>query len=47
MKTEAEIKEAMENIKLQLTRSTGEGTVMLQGQFAALDWVMEEKKDEE
>lgn len=48
MKTEEKIKEAMENIKTQLTRSTGDGTIMLQGQFAALEWALEdEEKPEE
>ena len=42
MKTEEKIKEAMENIKNQLTRSTGEGTIMLQGQYAALEWTLAE-----
>lgn len=48
MKTEEEIKEAMENIKMQLTRSSGEGTILLQGQYSSLDWVLDEekKKDE-
>lgn len=47
MKNEEEIKKAMESIKVQLTRSTGEGTAMLQGQYAALEWVTEEKKENE
>ena len=48
MKTEDEIKEAMENIKMQLTRSSGEGTILLQGQYSSLEWVLDEekKKDE-
>ena len=48
MKTDVEIKEAMENIKTQLTRSTGDSIIMLQGQFAALEWALDEqeKKDE-
>jgi len=48
MKTEKEIKEAQETIKNQLTRETDEkGIALLQGQFAALDWVIvvEPKKD--
>ena len=41
MKSEKEIKDAQETIKLQLTRETDEkGIALLQGQFAALDWVI-------
>ena len=41
MKSIAEIKDAQETIKLQLTRETDEkGIALLQGQFAALDWVI-------
>ena len=47
MKTEEEIKKAMENIKNQLTRASGEGVPMLQGQYSSLDWVLSEEKDEE
>lgn len=47
MKTEEEIKKAMENIKLQLTRSDEKGTLILQGQHASLEWVIgEDEKDE-
>lgn len=48
MKTEKEIKEAQETIKLQLTRETEEKSIaLLQGQFAALDWVtLDEVKEE-
>ena len=42
--TEKEIKEAQETIKNQLTRETDEkGIALLQGQFAALDWVIVEE----
>ena len=51
MKSEKEIKDAQETIKTQLTRETDEkGIALLQGQFAALDWVITEevkKEDEE
>lgn len=47
MKTEEKIKEAMENIKNQLTRASGEGVPMLQGQYSSLEWVLSEEKDEE
>lgn len=47
MKSEEKIKEAMENIKNQLTRASGEGVPMLQGQYSSLDWVLSEEKDEE
>ncbi len=41
MKSEKEIKEAQEIIKDQLTRvETEMGRINLQGQFAALDWVI-------
>lgn len=44
MRSIAEIKEAQEVIKLQLTRETEEkGIALLQGQFAALDWVIVEE----
>lgn len=47
MKTEEEIKKAMETVKLQLTRDTDpQGIAMLQGQHAALDWVITEEKEE-
>lgn len=47
MKTEEKIKEAMENIKNQLTRASGEGVPMLQGQYSSLEWVInEDEKDE-
>lgn len=45
MKSEEKIKEAMENIKNQLTRSTGDGTIMLQGQYAALEWALENEEE--
>ncbi len=48
MKSEKEIKDAQETIKTQLTRETDEkGIALLQGQFAALDWVItvDEVKD--
>lgn len=44
MKNESEIKEAMNNVKTQLTESNHEQTIMLQGQFAALRWVLDEKE---
>ena len=45
MKTDAEIKEVMETIKEQLTRVDTEfGRVNLQGQYAALDWVISVEK---
>ena len=47
MKSEEKIKEAMENIKNQLTRASGEGVPMLQGQYSSLEWVLSEEKDEE
>lgn len=47
MKSEEKIKEAMENIKNQLTRASGEGVPMLQGQYSSLDWVLSEEKDDE
>ncbi len=41
MKTESEIKEAQEKIKLQLTQVETElGRTNLQGQYTALDWVL-------
>jgi hypothetical protein len=41
MRSEKEIKEAQEIIKDQLTRiETEMGRVNLQGQYAALDWVI-------
>ncbi len=41
MRSEKEIKEAQETIKDQLTRvDTEMGRINLQGQFAALDWVI-------
>ena len=41
MRSEKEIKEAQETIKDQLTRVDTElGRINLQGQFAALDWVI-------
>ena len=47
MKSIAEIKDAQETIKLQLTRETDEkGIALLQGQFAALDWVIVEEVKE-
>jgi len=49
MKSIEQIKEAQEKIKLQLTQETDEkGIALLQGQYAALDWVIvDEKKSEE
>jgi hypothetical protein len=49
MRSEKEIKEAQETIKDQLTRVDTElGRINLQGQYAALDWVIteEEKKED-
>ena len=49
LKSTDEIKKAQDTIKNQLTRETDEkGIALLQGQFAALDWVIteEEKEDE-
>ena len=47
MKSAVEIKEAQEVIKMQLTQVDSElGRVNLQGQFAALDWVMVEEVKE-
>ena len=41
MKTEDAIKKAMETVRLQLTRDTDpQAIAMLQGQHAALDWVI-------
>jgi len=48
MRSVTEIKEAQETIKDQLTRVDTElGRINLQGQYAALDWVIldEPKKD--
>ena len=48
MKSEKDIKEAQETIKIQLTRETDEKVIaLLQGQFAELDWVitLDEVKD--
>ena len=49
MKNIDEIKKAQDTIKNQLTRETEEkGISFLQGQFAALDWVItEEEKEKE
>ena len=50
MKSAVEIKEAQEVIKMQLTQVDSElGRVNLQGQFAALDWVisLDEKVESE
>lgn len=48
MKSIEEIKKAQETIKTQLTRETDEkGIALLQGQFAALDWVIAEKEEED
>ena len=46
MKTEAEIKEAIETVKNQIPLSSGEETRMLQGQYSALNWVLHEKVEE-
>ncbi len=41
MKTESEIKEAQEQIKLQLTQAETEREIgILQGQYTSLDWVL-------
>ena len=41
MKTEKEIKEAMETIKTQLTKETEpQAIAMLQGQFSSLEWIL-------
>jgi hypothetical protein len=41
MKSEKEIKDAQETIKMQLTQVETElGRINLQGQYAALDWVI-------
>lgn len=48
MKTEEEIKKAMQIIKDQLpTESSDKGVAMLQGQHAALDWVITAEKEED
>jgi phosphate-selective porin len=49
MRSITEIKEAQETIKMQLTQVETElGRINLQGQYAALDWVItEEAKKEE
>ena len=46
MKTETEIKEAIEIVKNQIALSSGEETRMLQGQYSALNWVLQEKVEE-
>ena len=47
MKSEEKIKEAMSTIEKQLPKARGEEVPMLQGQFAALEWVLEEEKPDE
>lgn len=43
MKNETEIKEAIDVVKNQIALSSGEETRMLQGQYSALNWVLQEK----
>ncbi len=45
MRTEEDVKKAMESVKTQLTRSTGEGTSYLQGQYSAFEWVISLDED--
>lgn len=40
MKSEAQIKEAIETVKNQIPISSGEETRTLQGQYSALEWVL-------
>ena len=47
MKTDDKVKEAMDNIKNQLPTARGETVHMLQGQYSALEWVLEDEKEEE
>ena len=44
MKSEDKIKEAMNTIEKQLPKARGEEVHMLQGQYSALEWVLEEEK---
>lgn len=44
MKSEDEIKKAMETIKNQLPTARGEEVPMLQGQFSALKWALDEEE---
>jgi|CXWL01.1.fsa_nt_gi hypothetical protein len=46
MKTETQIKEAIETVKDQIAVSDGEQTRLLQGQYSALSWVLQEKVEE-
>lgn len=46
MKSEEEVKKAMDNIKDQLPTARGEQVPMLQGQYSALEWVLDEKETE-
>ena len=46
MKTETQIKEAIETVKNQIAISSGEETRMLQGQYSALEWVLKESVEE-
>ena len=46
MKNETEIKEAIDVVKNQIALSSGEETRMLQGQYSALNWVLQEKVEE-
>lgn len=46
MKNETEIKEAIEVVKSQIAVSSGEETRMLQGQYSALNWVLQEKVED-
>lgn len=47
MKSDEKVKEAMENIKNQLPEARGETVHMLQGQYSALVWVLEDEKEKE
>lgn len=47
MKTETQIKEAIELVKTQIATSSGEETRMLQGQYSALEWVLTDKVEKE
>ena len=46
MKNEEEITKAMDYIKDQLPTAQGNETILLQGQFAALGWVLDKKEEE-
>ena len=48
MKTVEEIKKVMETVRMQLTQETDEkGIALLQGQHAALDWVISVDEEKE